>query len=234
MIQIEVSIMKTNLKGELFPIENVFLSGKFNDVLAKIIVSYNGRQYQLYDAQNEQLSDVLSVLKLGTLPELPAALIIEKRLVRICQFHEKTRFVIEAGEQVGVSVSSNSLNKLIEIQSHLQLKEVNRHLALSDVLDRLIYHFKFDNALRAPIYTEIYVICNGDDDRAFTVADADSTYTVNLKKSDTHDLSCDDEAYCLVQHGMDYPYAKFDYEANDGRKFCRTSLVATPKMALIS
>jgi len=50
MIQIEVSIMKTNLKGELFPIENVFLSGKFNDVLMRIVVSYNGRQYQLHDA----------------------------------------------------------------------------------------------------------------------------------------------------------------------------------------
>jgi len=50
MIEIKVSVMKTNLKGDLFPIETVFLSGKFNDVLTKIVISYDGRQYQLHDS----------------------------------------------------------------------------------------------------------------------------------------------------------------------------------------
>ncbi len=50
MIDVEVSIMKTNLKGELFLIERVSLSGKFNDVLVKIVVSYKNNQYQLHDA----------------------------------------------------------------------------------------------------------------------------------------------------------------------------------------
>jgi len=50
MIEVDVSVMKTNLKGEMFPIETVVLLGKFNNVLTKIVVSYNGRQYQLHDA----------------------------------------------------------------------------------------------------------------------------------------------------------------------------------------
>lgn len=47
-MDLDVAIMKGNLKQELILVENAVLSGTYNDGLMRIVVSYKGGRYQLH------------------------------------------------------------------------------------------------------------------------------------------------------------------------------------------
>lgn len=209
------------------------------------MINLKDMRFQLFDADENETGAVLEELNMKEMPNLPYKAEIEGRIIEIKEFHDKTRFSVKEGRQVTVSLPEIDLEKLQKILEHYQASH-DSPVIKSEVLSTLIHQAKLDRASYAPIYQDWYIGCDAHDEGSFLVESVDGSHTSYLKKL-VGMPNKDDALYCVVEHSLEYPYAKYDYKevvrkSKRSRRigieitptiFCKAALVITPKMALV-
>jgi hypothetical protein len=159
--------------------------------------------------------------------------------------------------KVEVELKDYQVDKLEEVLAYAA--ECGEEIDEARALVMALMQVKTDDALRAPIYQEVFVDCEEGDDGAFPVrfAGGEAVWAGWLRKVSLEDAFATRQkrplaaVYVAIKHDILYPYAAVDctevitdeqkaffegvFAESDWkpRQFCRATFAATPQMHLI-